>query len=301
MIHFGKPLGSAWERMVASLFRAGDVGKWFCLGFTAWLASFLESSGGSSMNTGNSREELSSLVQTLTSWGLTTVILLVVGAGVVLALLTLLLTWLGARGQFMFLDNVVRNRAQVGVPWQAFRAQGNSLCGLYLAIYLVSLAAMVGFVLFALIFCWDDLLAGRLRDLGAYLPVLLVFGIGLVIWVPLTILLFFFREIGVPVMYASGCGAWEAVRRTTELASEHPLDFFVYLIVRMVMGIVFLIVAIVVGCLTCCVGFFPYLGTVLTLPLPVFRVCYTLDCLAQFGPEYDLWSLPPTPPPLLSS
>lgn len=301
MIDFGKPFGSAWTRMTGVLFRSGDAAKWFVLGFTAWLAGFLVGANSFSLNYGGSQDDLSEIVQTLSSWGLATTIFVIVGVCAVLALLTLLVVWVGARGQFLFLDNVVHNRALVGEPWKAFRRQGNSLFLLYVGVVLFSLALAAAVLVFAVVFCWEDLAAGRLRELSAYGPVLVVFGVALVLWVPLTITLFFLREFGVPLMYGSGCGAWEAARRTLGLATERPLDFFVYLVVRMVMGFVFMLVAVTAGCLTCCVGFFPYLGTVLTLPLPVFRMCYTLDCLAQFGPEYNLWSLPPSPPPPLPS
>jgi hypothetical protein len=51
----------------------------------------------------------------------------------------------------------------------------------------------------------------------------------------------------------------------------------------------------------------PYVGTVLLLPVVVYVRCFTLDCLSQFGPEYDVWTvdapvintapLSPPPPP----
>jgi hypothetical protein len=42
----------------------------------------------------------------------------------------------------------------------------------------------------------------------------------------------------------------------------------------------------------------PYIGTVLLLPVLVYVKCFTLDCLSQFGPEYDVWTVdvPPARP-----
>jgi hypothetical protein len=44
----------------------------------------------------------------------------------------------------------------------------------------------------------------------------------------------------------------------------------------------------ILGCLTCCIGFFPYLNAVVTLPLLVFDRCYLIYFLEQFGPEYSI-------------
>ena len=38
----------------------------------------------------------------------------------------IVITWLSARGKFMFLDNVVRGQARVVAPWYEYRKEGNS-------------------------------------------------------------------------------------------------------------------------------------------------------------------------------
>ncbi len=299
MIDFVKPFTSAWERTGIVLFRSLDIGKWFCLGFSAWLASFLDGTGssGSYQSGSPSQSEATEMLNWATSLGLNIWILIILGFFLVIALLSLLLIWLGARGQFMFLDNVIRDRAEIAAPWRAFRVPGNSLFRFYLVICLGAFALMVGFLIFALVFCWSDLTAVRMRPFSAYIPLLLALAVMVILWVPLILVMFFYREFGVPVMYASGCGAGEAARRVWVLATERPADFLIYLLIRMVMGFAFLLIAMILGCLTCCLGFLPYLSTVLTLPLRVFRISYTLDCLAQFGPEFDLWKMAELPPP----
>lgn len=300
MIDFGKPLSSGWDRMAAMLFRPFDLGKWLILGFTAWLASFLEGGTGGSFNSrsGGSKNEMAETVHKLTEWGLTTWILIVLGVALFVMGLSVLLAWLGARGQFMFLDNVVRNRAEVAAPWKEFRVAGNSLFRLMVVFYICTFALMVAFVLFALVFCWGDLVAMRMRPWAEYAPVWILLGILIVAWVPLVIVWFFYLEFAVPVMHAGGCGAWAAARRIAGLATESPLDFFVYLVIRVAMGLLFLVVRIIVGCGTCCIGFLPYVSAVFTLPLKVFRLNFTLDCLVQFGPEFDLRGKAGLPPQL---
>jgi hypothetical protein len=66
------------------------------------------------------------------------------------------------------------------------------------------------------------------------------------------------------------------------------------------------ILSLVICCVTipcCCLGQWPYIGTVILLPVLVYVKCFTLDCLAQLGPEYNVWTVdvpaPSTPlPPL---
>ena len=53
------------------------------------------------------------------------------------------------------------------------------------------------------------------------------------------------------------------------------------------------IASMIVGCVTCCVGFLPYLSTVATLPLAIFWRCYSVYLLQQFGPQYAIIVEPP--------
>ncbi len=48
MINFTRAFDSAWERMSIILFRPFDLGKWFVIGFGAFLAGLL--SGGNGFN-----------------------------------------------------------------------------------------------------------------------------------------------------------------------------------------------------------------------------------------------------------
>src|ERR1700733_6057278 len=51
VINFTRAFDSAWERMSIILFRPFDLGKWFVMGFGAFLAGFL--SGGNGFNSYN--------------------------------------------------------------------------------------------------------------------------------------------------------------------------------------------------------------------------------------------------------
>ena len=121
------------------LFNPFDIGKWFVLGFTAWLATLASGSSQGTGGTGGTGGTAGALddpqiveeafgeakdwVMENLEW--------VVGAGVFIALIvvvvTVVVTWVQSRGKFMLLDNVVNNRALVGQPWKEFRSEGNSL------------------------------------------------------------------------------------------------------------------------------------------------------------------------------
>ena len=60
-------------------------------------------------------------------------------------------------------------------------------------------------------------------------------------------------------------------------------------------GIVIVIAFLATCCIACCVMMLPYLGTVLLLPILVFKRSYSLYYFAQYGPPYDVFPLP-TPP-----
>jgi hypothetical protein len=40
----------------------------------------------------------------------------------------------------------------------------------------------------------------------------------------------------------------------------------------------------------------PYIGTVVLLPVLIYIRCFSLNCLAQFGPAYDVWTVDVPPP-----
>ncbi|MDH3345827.1 MAG: hypothetical protein OEL75_01440, partial [Kiritimatiellaceae bacterium] len=138
-IKYWEPIHNAWNKMVDVLFRPFDLGKWMVMGFCAFLANCGRQGGGggggSGFNHGNHRSggggeewpELADFVSDIwieySHWiilGGCFVVVLIVG-------LTILVNWLNSRGQFMFLDNVLKNRGAVKEPWSAYRKEANSL------------------------------------------------------------------------------------------------------------------------------------------------------------------------------
>ena len=133
-IAYFAPLNLAWERMKHILWRPFDLSRWIVLGFSAWLAGLADGSGGGGWkwimdnddfrggsafgSHGNSWEGASDLLLWLP---LLFVIIMAVAA------ILLVILWVSSRSKFIFLDNVVHNRAEIVEPWHRLRDLGNSL------------------------------------------------------------------------------------------------------------------------------------------------------------------------------
>jgi membrane-anchored glycerophosphoryl diester phosphodiesterase (GDPDase) len=55
-------------------------------------------------------------------------------------------TWLKARGNFIFTDCIVRNRGAIAEPWREYRKEGNSYFKFQLAIIFASIAGFAAVV-----------------------------------------------------------------------------------------------------------------------------------------------------------
>jgi len=61
--------------------------------------------------------------------------------------------------------------------------------------------------------------------------------------------------------------------------------------------VVILTAVVATCCILGCLAAIPYLGTVLLLPVFVFRRAYSLYYLAQYGLDYDVFRLVPAASP----
>lgn len=133
--------------------------------------------------------------------------------------------------------------------------------------------------------------------IGSVLLVLLAVGlaIGLAVVSKLTI------DFVVPVMAVRRSRCRAAWGEVLGLFADHKLDLLLYLLFQIVLAIVIGILVLAVVVMTCCCAgcllILPYIGTVVYLPVLVFRRAYSLIYLAQFGPEYQVIPADPAPSP----
>ena len=317
MIDFTRAFGSAWERMEIILFRPVDVAKWFVIGFSAFLAgmiaggngvnsSFNPNGLGSSSDNGTSgssagaghvdlqkfNAQVSHFFSGPTAW---VFIGIFIAVFLIIVALTLLLFWLGARGQFMFLDNIVRNRGAIAGPWRYYARQANSFFLFYLLLEVVVFLLLIPIIVVAIVLC-VPLFQQQRWPAGAEVGELVALGVlYLIIAVAAAVVLFLYREFGVPIMFRQGINARAAFFAAMRLIGAHSASVFVFVLLRMALFIGLAVICVLICCVTCCIGTLPYIGTVLLLPALVYLRCFTLDCLAQFGPEYDVWTVDVAP------
>lgn len=306
------PTSRAFERMKNILFRPFDIGKWFVLGFSAWLATLLEGGGstggggGGGTDTG-SGESFDDFVESAQQWIVENLALIVtVAAFVLLVVLVVLLvlTWVQSRGKFLFLDNVVNNRALVSQPWKEYRAEGNSLFR-WMIVYGLLVTALIVAVLAGFVAVLWPMAREEAFDPAAW-PVLAGLGVAFFLIVLAAAYVGFLLENAViPVMYRDRVATTTAWKKVLSLHSRAGFRFvllFLWLIpLSLAAGVA--ILALVLG--TCCVAglvlMIPYLGAVLLLPMTVFFRALGPEFLRQFGHEFDIFAPEASDPPLLPS
>jgi hypothetical protein len=285
-IEIFKPFGDAFELMKKILFQPFDLKKWLVIGFAAWLANLGSGAGGGNFNyPNNGREEAHKLNETI---GQIPQPVLITGICVlvcIVLLLIILFAWLRARGRFILVDCIVRNRAAIVEPWKEFRAEGNSffLFSLVVALIVVPVIVIAGLVLIV------PFIPGR----GQAEPGVL-FWIGISVTGLISVSLIFIwalaTQLMVPIMYRQRCRARLAFAQTVDLASSHPGPILLYVLFFMLLAVATVMISCVVTCATCCIAAIPYVGTVILLPIPVTFGAFLLLFLRQFGPDYDVWA-----------
>ncbi len=304
-IAYFEPFGRAWERMKMALFRPFDLHKWFVVGFNAFLAGLADGhNGGGGGRGGRSRISFGEFLD-LPNQGWRWLnahpgwFIAIIFIAAVVIVIVLLLLWLSSRGKFMFLDNVVHNRAEIAKPWRQFRREGDSLFLWRLVFSFFILAIFVGLAVFFFI------TASRLYAAGFShrVPVPFLMGMGLVFLLLITIIGFislFLNDFVVPLMYKNNITATQGWSRLLSLLGRYPLHFILYGLLILLLIILFVVVVVFAGLITCCIGWLllviPYIGTVVTLPFWYVLRAFSLEFLGQFGPEYVLFPPPEAQP-----
>ena len=300
------PVSRAVDRTNYVLFQTFDIGKWFTLAFCAFLAMLGEGcSSYLSCNTGGlgrlggrpGGPDLDFLWQ----WkeeNQTIIIVIVAAILVVGCLIGLLVCWLSCRGQFLFIDGIVHNRAGVVAPWHEYRRESNSLLLFRIMFNFVLVAA---FVLLAGVCGMIALPSIRAQEFGSAAALALVIGVPAFCLTVITagLIDMFLKDFLVPIMYLRRIrtiDAWVAFRH--HFLAGHLQSFVLYALFRVVIGLAGGTIAIIATCLTCCLTFVPYLGTTILLPLFVFSRSYGICFLEQFGSE---WTFFPDESPLKPS
>jgi len=298
-IAYMAPLSRAWNRMKQALFRPFDLTRWLMVGFTAFLAQLM-SSGLRFPNFSFSKRmddmdpsKILGFPATALDWlgGHPGWLALILFTLLLLLAVVILLTWVSSRGTFMFLDNVVHTRAEVGTPWSRYGTLANSLFLWRLCFGLASLAvilvmAAIGIIGFACGYRGGPTSGDFVLPLVGILFLFLIFAVAAG-YVSLLL-----DSFVVPIMYKYDLPVLMAWKRFLTLLKQHPAPFLLYGLFTVLLHLIVATAILMLGCLTCCVGFLvlmiPYLNSVILLPLSYTFRCFSLEFLGQFGEEYSL-------------
>ena len=305
-IAFFEPFSRAWNRMTRALFKPFNLRTWMVVGFTAFLANLLEGGNGGKGGGGSDGGDFdlydfAHFPITACNWLLDhpLYMLLILFGLFFLFILFFVLTWLGSRGKFMFLDNVVHSRALVAQPWREYGRLGDSL---FLWRILVGLVVMVLIVIMVAHF-FTFLINLYEEDFSPPTPILFFIQMGLLLLALILLASFvsmLTTDFVVPIMYRERISVWAAWSRFLPLLMQNLLYFLLYSLLIFLFFIVIVITVILFGLFTCCLGFLllaiPYIKDVVTLPISYTLRAFSVEFLAQFGPQYVIFPAPEEKP-----
>ncbi len=300
------PITPAFDRVKLMLFRPFDLGRWFIIGICAWLASLGSGGGGGPRfnfpfdDRSNAREAINETKEFVIEnlyWIVPLVVFLVL-FGIVL---WLVLTWLSSRGKFMFLHCVSGNKAEVKNPWRKFREHANSLFVFRIVLSLVGFIIIILPIIFTIILIATMVSAGA-PALGPILGIVLLVLCIIVISICLGLIGAFTTDFVVPIMFLRTTSVRAAWREFLEILSANKARFLLYLLFQIVIGIAISAIVFMGMCFTCCclacLLAIPVIGTVVFLPVLVFKRAYSLYYLRQYGPQFDVFDLESPQPAL---
>lgn len=293
------PINPAIERVKTILFRPFDFGKWFVIGFCAWLA-YLGEGGGPNFNFNFGGQQHGSPGQTFGNArefvieNLFWILPLIIVVTLIIIAIGFIISWLSSRGRFMFLHCVALNKAEVKVPWHKYRKQGNSLFLFRIVVGLISFAVVM--LLIAMLVVVAIILfagGGRPHPVGMMLMVLLAICLIIPTAILFALIGKFTRDFVVPIMFLRQGTCMAAWREFWPLLTGNKGRFAIYILFQIVIALAVGIVVMACVCITCCclgcILAIPYIGTVLMLPILVFDRSYSLLYLRQYGSGYDVF------------
>lgn len=304
------PISPALQRVKRILFAPFDIKKWFVIGFCAWLSSCGEAGGGGgggggggNRSGGNAdRGEISHGIETAWQYVLDNLVwilplvILVILLGVTVWLVAV---WLNSRGKFMLLHCVSLDRAEIQVPWDKYAQHAHSLF-----LFQVCLGAIAFVIIFPIVIAIAAVLLLALAKEASLTGPIIICVLGVLCVIGVSIIFAIIKKLlvdfVVPIMYLrtpSVRAGWTEFR---SLASANLGRFALYLlfsvVITMIIATLIFVVVIATCCIAGCIMAIPYIGTVLLLPVFVFKRAYSLYYFQQYGPDYSVIRQEDAPP-----
>ena len=195
---------------------------------------------------------------------------------------------------FMFIHCIAQNKAEVKVPWRKFKQHGNNLFVFRLVatiIFFLTILLFIAAIIFPIV-----ILKRSGSDAIAPAVIILVF-ICLIMTLMMIAFGLFFKfteDFAIPVMYLRSCTCINAWRELLRILSAKKGAFALYIlfqiVIAMAIGSIVVAAMLLTCCCAACIMAIPYIGTVLILPLLIFKRAYSLCYLAQLGPQYNVFA-----------
>jgi hypothetical protein len=315
--------------MINMLFKPFKIDKWFLLGLCAWITYHLGNqgfgyNGGGGGGGGNHPASSSSskiihgtkhvlhssgsfIDNLCTQIGITvgTLVLILVIFGFVMLLIVaiaLVISWLKARFEFIFIHNAAHDRTEIAAPWREYKSLGNSVFLFRVVLYLISfftaaLLLSVGFV-GTLPWIKSCVNGGKFLFPSTTAIVSILVTLFLVILFSLffSLIDFFLQEFVLVIMYKKGTKVLDAYKDFLEMLKKDTFLFVKYIFLKIGLSILVAAAAATLGILTCCIGFIlmslPYIGAVVLLPVYLTYRLFGMELLAAYAPEYSPFHVP---------
>lgn len=300
-IEYSTPLSVAFAKMKKALFQPFNLGKWFVVGFTAFLAGLLDGGSRATGKFSNHSDRhyfdwfnFFNFPVTAREWIASHPFWfsLIIAGIVILFIIMILLTWIGSRGKFMFLYNVVNDKAEVAKPWKEFARQGNSLFLWRLGYGLVSFAVVMISMIYTFLY-FRNLYFSDLSFAAHISGILGIIFYFIALFILLAYISLFLDHFVVPVMFKHKITTSKAWFKFMVILWPKLGYFILYGLFVFVLMILVVIGVIVFGFVTCCIGFLllmiPYLGSVVLLPVTYTFRAFSVSFLGQFGEDYTLF------------
>jgi hypothetical protein len=298
-----EPIGAAIEKTKEVLFRPFDITKWFAIGFCAFLATLGNGGapniggGGAGQGSGGCPQDFQQEMNNLKDAVLDNLPIIISVASLIVLLIvviSILFMWLKSRGQFMFLHCVVQNKGEVVKPWKQYLREANSL---FLFKLLLGLAGFVGTALFIVPLAVIGISFAKTGIAGFAVANLLWFFLlifCIIIWVmALAGVKLLTDDFVIPIMSLRHCTVTDGWKEFWGLLMANKGPFTIYLLFLFVIGLcIGAIVVLAVFATCCCAGcllLIPYIGTLVMLPILVWRRAYSLFYLSQYGSQFDVF------------
>jgi hypothetical protein len=291
------PLSKALGRMKKALFQPFDLNIWLRLGFTAWLAGLTDFRGGGGSGSGKGKPDWDDFFEfpdVAWNWLQSHPLwfnLIIIGVVLLIILLTVII-WVSSRGKFMFLHNVAKGKNDVSYAWSEYKKEGNSLF-LWRFFFRWLACAIIILVLVYAFYASKEMYYGGFPDVLIFWRIA---GIILLFFTCVVIIGYvslFLNDFAVPLMYGQRIGIIQAWMKFLPLFGRHFFTFVIYGLFVTGLHIAVAIVVLFLCLITCCIGLLllaiPFIGSVMLLPVSYTFRAYSIEFLAQFGDEFNVF------------